>query len=85
MSFTDPDTTALSLRNVLVTGIQGGASIESEDGDISEPPDGSEPLQGTSVMVTMAVTPAQAKKVVFGADHGTIWLTLEAAPPLATS
>ena len=85
VSFTDPDTTALTLRNVLVTGIQGGVSTETKDGDSSEPADGSEPLPGTSVMVTLAVTPAQAKKVVFGADHGTLWLTLEAAAPLAAS
>jgi pilus assembly protein CpaB len=86
VSFTDPDTTALTLRDVLVTGIQGGVDVaEHGDADVSKAPNGSEPLPGTSVMVTLAVTPAQAQKVVFGADHGTLWLTLEPARPLAAS
>jgi pilus assembly protein CpaB len=28
-------------------------------------------------MVTLAVTAAQAEGVVFGAEHGTLWLSLE--------
>jgi pilus assembly protein CpaB len=28
-------------------------------------------------MVTLAVTAAQAEAVVFGAEHGTLWLSLE--------
>ena len=85
VSFTDPDVTTLSLRNVLVTGIQGGVSTETKDGDAADPQDASAPVQATSVMVTLAVTPAQAKKLVFGADHGTIWLSLEPAAAVATS
>ena len=81
MSFTDPDTTALTLRNVLVTGVQGGVSSEIKGGEAADPADASEPVQGTSVMVTLAVTPPEAKKLVFGADHGTLWLSLE--PPAA--
>jgi pilus assembly protein CpaB len=83
VSFADPDTTALALRNVLVTGIQGGADSETKDGKAVDQANGSQPVQGTSVMVTLAVTPAQARKVVFGADHGTLWLSLEPAPPVA--
>jgi pilus assembly protein CpaB len=30
-------------------------------------------------MITLAVTAAQAEAVVFGMEHGTIWLTLEPA------
>jgi pilus assembly protein CpaB len=32
-----------------------------------------------SLMITLAVTAAQAEAVVFGMEHGTIWLTLEPA------
>lgn len=85
VSFTSPNKTTLALRHVLVTGIQGGASSETKDGKASDPADASAPLPGTSVMVTLAVTPAQAQKVVFGADHGTLWLSLEPAAPLAAS
>ena len=35
--------------------------------------------------LTLAVTPDQAKKLVFGADHGTLWLSLEPSAPLAAS
>ena len=49
VSFTDPDTTSLTLRNVSVTGIQGGVSTEPKDGDTADPADASEPLPGTSV------------------------------------
>ena len=82
VSLTDPDTTTLTLRNVLVTSIQGGVSTETKDGEAADPADASEPVPATSVMVTMAVTPAQATKLVFGAEHGTVWLSLE---PLATT
>jgi pilus assembly protein CpaB len=85
VSFTTPAKTTLALRHVLVTGIQGGASSESKDGKAADPADASAPLPGTSVMVTLAVTPAEAQKVVFGADHGTLWLSLEPSAPVAAS
>jgi pilus assembly protein CpaB len=85
VSLSDPDTTTLTLRNVLVTSIQGGVSTETKDGKPAEPAEDAEPVPGASVMVTLAVTPAQATKLVFGADHGTVWLSLEPAAGQATS
>jgi pilus assembly protein CpaB len=81
VSFTDPDSTTLTLRNVLVTGIQGGVATETPDGEATDAEDATAPVQATSVMVTLAATPAQAKKLVFGADHGTVWLSLEPPAP----
>jgi len=78
ISFADPTQTHLTLQNVLVVGVQGGvAAAEPKANDTA--PSTPEPAPGGSVMVTLAVDAAAAEKLVFGAEHGTVWLSLEPA------
>jgi len=64
------------LHDVLVTQVQGApAPVESTD----EPETASSgtPAPLGSLMITFAVSAAQAEAVVFGVEHGTLWLSLE--------
>jgi pilus assembly protein CpaB len=64
------------LHDVLVTQVQGApAPVESTD----EPETASSgtPAPSGSLMITFAVSAAQAEAVVFGVEHGTLWLSLE--------
>jgi pilus assembly protein CpaB len=64
------------LHDVLVTQVQGApAPVEATD----EPETASSgtPVPSSSLMVTFAVSAAQAEAVVFGIEHGTLWLSLE--------
>ncbi|MGC5078336.1 Flp pilus assembly protein CpaB [Agrococcus sp. DT81.2] len=66
------DLTHLILHKVLVTAVKGAAGVvTNEDGDEVE--------QGAadSIMVTLALSPADAEQVVFGMEFGNIWLSLE--------
>jgi pilus assembly protein CpaB len=63
------------LHEVLVTRVQGGLSPAASEQTSDEKK--SAPLPEGSVMVTLAVSAASAEKVVFGAEHGTIWLSNE--------
>ena len=42
----------------------------SDDGGASAPP-------SQSLMITLAVTAQEAEPIVFGMEHGTLWLSLE--------
>jgi len=66
-----PAQTHLILRRVLVTKIGGDLPPASADstGKASEPAD--------MVSVTFALTARDAEKLVFGAEHGRLWLSLE--------
>jgi pilus assembly protein CpaB len=65
------------LHRVLVTQVQGApAPVEEGEGDTETASAGSA-APTSSLMVTFAVTAAQAEAVVFGAEHGTLWLSLE--------
>jgi pilus assembly protein CpaB len=59
--------TQLSLQKVLVTAVQAGAG--SGGGDEAAPP--------ATLTVTFALTGRDAQRVVFAAEHGTIWLSSE--------
>jgi len=64
------------LHDVLVTQVQGApAPVESTE----EPETASSgtPAPSGSLMITFAVSAAQAEAVVFGVEHGTLWLSLE--------
>ncbi len=61
--------THMILPNALVTRV-GGAGSAAGGGDSQ----GSAPAE--AVQVTLALTPSAAEKVVFGAEHGTVWLSL---------
>lgn len=64
--------TQLTLQKVLVTRVQGGASVvEDEEGTESTEP------AGESLMVTLAVEATDAKLVANAAEFHGIWLSLE--------
>jgi pilus assembly protein CpaB len=66
------ETTHLVLHKVLVTRLEGAQSSTEDDGSASN-------RVGGRVMVTLAVDAAAAERVVFAAEHGTVWLTHEPA------
>lgn len=67
--------TGLILHKILVTNVQGGQAAQGEGQQSSQAP-------GGSLLLTLAVDAAQAERVVFVAEHGTIWLSAE--PPEAS-
>lgn len=71
------DRTHAVLHRVLVTQVQGApAPVEEGDGGAETASAGST-APTSSLLITVAVTAAQAEAVVFGAEHGTLWLSLE--------
>lgn len=80
VSMTDPVATHSVLHEVLVTQVQGAPAPPAApaDGTVAAT---SAPVPSGSLMITFAVTAAQAEAVVFGAEHGTVWLSLEPADP----
>lgn len=74
LSFAEnPQETQLVLQKVLVTNVQGApAKQQSGTNQATAAPTG-------SLMVTFAVTAAEAQKIVYTAEFGTIWLSLENA------
>jgi pilus assembly protein CpaB len=76
----DPkNTTKMNHQQVLVTNVQGDptpqASTEGE-GEETEST-GPAPAPGGSLLVTLAVDVEQAERIVFAAEHGTVWLTAQ--------
>src|SRR3954447_24238424 len=79
VSMTFQDGTAVThavLHGVLVTQVQG-APAPVESSDEQETASSGTPAPSASLMVTLAVSAAQAEAVVFGIEHGTIWLSSE--------
>jgi pilus assembly protein CpaB len=72
-----PAQTNLVLHKVLVSKVEGGISSAQPD-DKAAPPNSAGLPEG-SLMVTLAITAPNAEKIVFGAEHGKIWLSLEPA------
>ena len=72
----DPPSTHVVLHRVLVTQVQG-APAPAEGSDDVETASAGSPAPAASLMVTLAVTAEQAEGVVFGAEHGSLWLSLE--------
>lgn len=68
------------LHRLLVTEVQG-APAPVDPGTQGDPETASAgtPAPTQSLMVTLAVTAPQAEAVVFGVEHGTLWLSLEPA------
>jgi len=64
--------TQLALQKVLVTAVQGGAPAAAAGDDAAAEP-------SDTVTVTLALNARDAQKVVFTAEHGTIWLSAEPA------
>ncbi|KGH47261.1 hypothetical protein IN07_07625 [Modestobacter caceresii] len=76
VSVGDPPSTHVILHRVLVTQVQGAPAPVGEAADVETASAGSA-APAASLMVTLAVTAEQAEGVVFGAEHGTLWLSLE--------
>jgi pilus assembly protein CpaB len=74
----DTPATHAVLHRVLVTQVQGAPAPVPTDGE-TETASAGAPAPAASLMVTLAVSAGQAEAVVFGAEHGTLWLTLEPA------
>jgi pilus assembly protein CpaB len=67
------------LHRVLVTQVQGAPAQPKAEGTKGEPTTASSggAAPTSSLMVTLAVTARDAETVLFGAEHGTLWLSLE--------
>lgn len=66
------------LHRVLVTQVQGApAPARPDAAGGAETASSGAAAPTASLMVTFAVSAAQAEAVVFGAEHGTVWLSLE--------
>lgn len=63
-----PESTQLTFHTVLITSVQGGQAPSS---------DNSGKPATAPLLITAAVTDAQATKIVFAAQFGTIWLSKE--------
>ena len=64
------------LHGVLVTQVQGAPAPAESTGDQQTASSGT-PAPSASIMITLGVSAAQAEAVVFGIEHGTLWLSLE--------
>ena len=72
----DTGRTGAVLHKVLITQVQGAPAAQEAEGDPETASSGSAtPTQ--SLIITMAVTAAQAEAVVYGIEHGSLWLSLE--------
>lgn len=68
-----PQTSAV-LHEVLVTQVQGAPAAPAPDADAET---AAAATPAGSLMVTLAVDSRDAETVVFGMEHGTVWLSLE--------
>jgi pilus assembly protein CpaB len=72
-----PETHAV-LHKILVTQIQGAPAADpAQTPGTTQTASAASAAPTQSLLVTLAVSAAQAEAVVFGAEHGTLWLTLE--------
>ena len=65
------DTTHLVLHKVLVTRLQFDGADASPDRDTASI------APSARIFVTLAATAGEVERLVFGAEHGTVWLSLE--------
>jgi|tagenome__1003787_1003787.scaffolds.fasta_scaffold20918774_3 pilus assembly protein CpaB len=85
ISQTMPDGTPAThavLHHVLVTQVQGApapADPAAQEGQDPATASAGTPAPSASLMITLAVDAARAEAVVFGIEHGTLWLSLEPA------
>jgi len=71
-------TTHAVLHEVLVTEVKGApAPVQDDAAAGTETAAAAAAVPSQALMITFAVTAAQAEAVVFGMEHGTVWLTLE--------
>ena len=68
------------LDGILVTQVQGAPAPVEQDGEAgTDTASAGSAAPTSSLMITVAVTAAQADAVVFGTEHGTLWLALQPA------
>jgi pilus assembly protein CpaB len=78
ISQTTPVSTHAVLHHVRVTQVQGApAPADTSTAADTQTASASGPAPTGSLLVTLALTAEQAEGVVFGAEHGTLWLALE--------
>jgi pilus assembly protein CpaB len=66
------------LHDVLVTQVQGAPTpIDPAAAGEPETASAGAPAPSSSLMITFAVTAAQAEAVVYGVEHASLWLSLE--------
>jgi pilus assembly protein CpaB len=66
------------IHGVLVTEVQGAPGpVEAGEAEETQTASSGTAVPTQSLLITFAVTAAQAEAVVFGMEHGTVWLTLE--------
>ncbi len=68
--------THVVLSRVLVTQVQG-APVAVADGEGTDTASSGGAAPSASLMVTLGLRPEAAEAVVFGMEHGTVWLSLE--------
>jgi pilus assembly protein CpaB len=68
----DVSTTQLSLHKVLVTAVEGAPAAAGDGTSKAQP-------APETMTVTLAAKAAAVEKIVFAAEHGTIWLSAEPA------
>ena len=59
-------------HNVLVTKVDGGSTTPAPEGADAPATD-----TGKALVVTLAVDSHDAETLIYGAEHGTLWLSLE--------
>jgi pilus assembly protein CpaB len=72
-----PNTTNIILRKALVTAVQedaGGGSFGSDEGGENERLN---TAPGSELLVTLALSPSDAERLIFTAEFGFIWLAIE--------
>jgi pilus assembly protein CpaB len=75
VSLPDPKTHAV-LHRVLVTQVQG-APAPAAEGEGTDTASSGGAAPSASLMVTLGLRPEAVEAVVFGMEHGTVWLSLE--------
>ncbi|MGY1773121.1 Flp pilus assembly protein CpaB [Blastococcus sp. SYSU D00813] len=76
LRFQDGTVTTHAVQHfVLVTRVQGATTAGEEGTQAAS--GGADPGGATALMVTLAVVARDAEQIVFGQEHGTLWLSLE--------
>ena len=71
-----PDATHAVLHRVLVTQVQG-APAPAAEGEGTDTASSGGAAPSASLLVTLGLRPEAVEAVVFGMEHGTVWLSLE--------
>jgi pilus assembly protein CpaB len=70
-------TTHLVLHKVLVTGVQGAPASAADDGDEDNDEQAAPAVPDGRLLVTLATRAPAAERLVFAAEHGSVWLSSE--------